>query len=501
MWPVVSQAISDLTWIGYQHESSPPSEGGVASAEPQRAKRMTGWSSNRRLQASIIALDPKTGHILAMVGGRDYRESQFNRATDALRAPGSTFKPIVYATAYERGYTPISVSSDTPTEFALIGGKPYKPENYRGAYAMTNVTLKHALVKSSNVVAVRTAMDVGLGKVADKARDFGFENVTAWPSMALGTLETTPLQLAAAYAVFANGGKRVEPTFIDRVVSGDDKLLYMSLPNEKQIIRENVAYMITDALTSVVKQGTAAKANGALGNVVFAGKTGSTKDGWFVGYTPNLVTVAWVGLDDNEDLHATGGDIALPMWVDFMKEVIKLRPEYGGTRFNMPRGLTEVTVDPETGMAAGPYCPQRETAIVPTTAAVHVRCLKHEPLETMFAMYDSEEVGPDIAPMATDVPATYAEIPDGASDADSTPPSDRRVIVTYEDYSKGAGELNIRRSQLEPKRIRDDERPSDARFDPALINRRDRVVKPEKQPRKTQKDGKEEEKEGAFEPN
>jgi penicillin-binding protein 1B len=333
--------------------------------KPTRTARGTGEIPNpksqipntKRLQATLVALDPRTGHVLAMVGGRDYRESQFNRSTDALRAPGSTFKPIVYATAYERGYTPISVSSDTPTEFSLIGGKPYKPSNYHGAYAMTNVTMKHALVKSSNVVAVRTAMDVGLGTVASKAREFGFENVTAWPSMALGTIETTPLQLAAAYATFANGGKRVRPTFIDTIASGDDKMMYMSMPDEKQIIKPQTAYMITDALMSVVKTGTAAKANGALGNVVFAGKTGSTKDGWFVGYTPNLVVVAWVGLDDNEDLHATGGDIAVPLWVDFMRDVVKLRPEYGGTRFAMPRGMTEITVDPETGMAAGPLLP------------------------------------------------------------------------------------------------------------------------------------------------
>ena len=394
------------------------------------------------LQASLVALDPRTGHILAMVGGRDYRESQFNRATDALRAPGSVFKPIVYATAYERGYTPITTSSDTPTEFAMIGGKPYKPSNYRGAYAMTNVTLKHALVKSSNVVAVRTAMDVGIGNVAAKARQFGFENVTAWPSMALGTLEATPLQLAAAYSVFANGGKRVEPTFVDTIVSGDERMLYMSVPKEKQVIKEHVAYMITDALMGVVKHGTAAKANGALGSVVFAGKTGTSKDGWFVGYTPNLVVVAWVGFDDNEDLRATGGDIALPLWVDFMKDVIKLRPEYGGTRFPMPRGMTEITVDPETGMAAGPYCPMRETAAVPTTASVHVRCMKHEPFATMFAMASTDETSPYAAP-TEDV---IIEIPA------------HEQKVDYEDYSDDNKELKIHRPS---KRDDDDDEDDD----------------------------------------
>jgi membrane peptidoglycan carboxypeptidase len=189
-----------------------------------------------RLQATIVAIDPHTGHVLAMVGGRDYRESQFNRATDALRAPGSTFKPIVYATAYERGYSPISTAADQPTEFATIGGKPYKPSNYHGSYSNTNLTLKTALVKSSNVIAVKTAMDVGLGSVAKKAKEFGFENIQTYPSMALGTMETTPLQLAAAYAVFANGGTSVEPTFIDKVVSGSDEVL-ASLDTERKASR------------------------------------------------------------------------------------------------------------------------------------------------------------------------------------------------------------------------------------------------------------------------
>jgi membrane peptidoglycan carboxypeptidase len=173
-------------------------------------------------------------------------------------------------------------AADQPTEFATIGGKPYKPSNYHGSYSNTNLTLKTALVKSSNVIAVKTAMDVGLASVAKKAREFGFENIQTYPSMALGTMETTPLQLAAAYAVFANGGASVEPTFIDTVVSGSDEVLHLSTPNGKRVVREQTAYMVTDALMDVVRRGTAAKAVGALGkNVVFAGKTGNV-EGWMV---------------------------------------------------------------------------------------------------------------------------------------------------------------------------------------------------------------------------
>ena len=333
-----------------------------------------------KLQATIVSIDPQTGHILAMVGGRDYKESQFNRATDAQRQPGSTFKPFVYAAALERGMTPVTVYSDAPTEFRFYNQKDYKPANYGDSYAMTNVTLKTALAKSSNVVAVKTSIDAGLETVARKAREFGLENVKPYPSMALGTNEVSPLQLAAAYCAFANGGRRVEPTFIDKIVSVEDETLYLSTPSNEQIINPRTAYMITDMLRAVVERGTARKAAGALGkDVVFAGKTGSSKDGWFVGYTPNLVTIAWIGLDDNEDVRATGGEIALPLWIEYMKSVVQTRPEFGGESFQMPKGLTEAIVDPESGMLADEFCPQSEKVVVPTGAVSNIRCFKHQP--------------------------------------------------------------------------------------------------------------------------
>lgn len=332
------------------------------------------------LQAALVAINPKNGKILAMVGGRNYRESQFNRATDAMRQPGSTFKPFVYATALERGRTPMSIYSDRPSEFVYDNGKPYKPANFGNSYKNDEITMKTALAKSSNVVAVEAAMESGLRSVARVAEEFGFTNIEPYPSMALGTMEVTPLQLAAAYAVFANGGKRVEPTFISKIVSGEDNLVYQIKPSEEQIISEKTAYMITDMLQAVVERGTARKASGALGkNVAFAGKTGSSKDGWFVGYTPNLVTVAWVGFDESEDIKMTGADAALPLWTEFMKAVVQDRPEFGGESFSMPQGLTTVEIDPETGMLAGSYCPHREKVVVPSSAAPGVECLRHKP--------------------------------------------------------------------------------------------------------------------------
>ncbi len=341
--------------------------------------------SGLKMQATLIAIDPQTGHILAMVGGRDYNDSQFNRATDARRQPGSTFKPFVYAAALERGMTPVTVYNDAPMEFQFYNQKNYKPANYGDSYSNKTISLKTALAKSSNVVAVKTAVDAGLENVARKAGEFGFENVEPYPSMPLGTIEVTPLQLAAAYCAFANGGKRVEPTFIDKIVSVEDETVYSSVQSNRQIINPRTAYMITDMLTAVVERGTASKADGALGkDVVFAGKTGSSKDGWFVGYTPNLVTVAWIGVDDNEDIRATGGEVALPLWVDFMKSVVQTRPEFGGESFPMPKGLIEVTIDPETGMTADSYCPQSEKVVVTSGMVSGVRCFKHQPMPDSY---------------------------------------------------------------------------------------------------------------------
>lgn len=341
----------------------------------------------RSLQATLIAIDPHTGQVLAMVGGRDYRESQFNRAVDAMRQPGSAFKPFVYAAAMERGMSEVTLVSDRPTEFNVAGGKPYTPANYGDSYAMDTITLKTALAKSSNVAAVKTAMETGLHNVAAKAKEFGFEGIEAYPSMALGTMEVTPIRLAAAYASFANGGNLVEPTLIDKVVSGEDEVLFLSTPGRKKIIKPQTAYMITDMLEAVVERGTARSARGALGkDVVFAGKTGSTNDGWFVGYTPNLVTVAWIGSDDNEDLHSTGGDIALPLWAEFMRSAVQTRPEFGGESFPRPEGLTTAVVDPETGMLADSFCPKSETVVVPSSAISNVKCLRHQPaVDTMMA--------------------------------------------------------------------------------------------------------------------
>lgn len=344
------------------------------------------------VQATLVSMNPKTGEILAMVGGRDYEASQFNRATDALRQPGSVFKPFVYASAIERGIMPNKVFADQPTSFSMPNAKDYQPANYGNSYAYKDISLKTALAKSSNVVALDVALETGLSNVARTARKFGFNIDGVYPSMALGTSEVTPIQLAAAYSSFANQGLKVKPTFFSKIISSEGKTIYESQSSGEQIVSPQTAYIVTDMLRAVVERGTARSANNALGkDVTFVGKTGSSKDGWFVGYTPNLVTVVWIGFDDNKDIGFTGGEVALPAWVDFMKQVVDSRPEYGGKNFVIPAGVTEITIDPETGMLAKSYCPTSEKMIVKTNMVPFGNCYKHQPVQDQTVIAQNAE--------------------------------------------------------------------------------------------------------------
>jgi len=315
-------------------------------------------------QGAMVALDPHTGQVLAMVGGRNYAESQLNRATDARRQPGSVFKPFVYAAALERGISPLSTYTDTPQTFQY-GNAVYSPANYGKSYSMHDVIMREGLIRSLNVVTVELAMQVGLASVANTAARFGLPRPEPYPSMALGTTEVTPLQVAAAYAAFANGGKIVQPMVITGVMD-DDRLqppTDIGAPST-QVINPTTAYMITDMLSDVTERGTARRAKASFKNVAIAGKTGTSRDGWFVGYTPNLVCAVWIGYDDNQQLGLTGADAALPAWIDFMKEAVAVRPSLGGPSFLKPAGMTTVRIDPETGFFAGPDCPASEVVSV-----------------------------------------------------------------------------------------------------------------------------------------
>jgi penicillin-binding protein 1B len=347
------------------------------SAIDRQLERLNKIYKNRSVkpQAALVALDPRTGNVLAMVGGREYGESQLNRATDARRQPGSTFKPFVYAAALEDGLSPVQMFTDAPRDFVYDRKRIYRPANFGGGYSGREVTMRTGLVNSLNIVTVDVAMHTGLARIANLASQFGLPKPERYPSLALGTTEATPLQLAAAYAAFANGGRRVDPKVIASVSEPPGTSTFNR--EQSQVIRPTTAYMITNMLAAVVDQGTGRAARGALNGTAIAGKTGTSRDGWFVGYTPNLVCVVWIGFDDNSQLGLTGAMAALPAWTDFVKDAVALRPELGGRTFECPEGIKFIEVDAESGLISTLSCPHRQLIAVTDRLAPNFECYNH----------------------------------------------------------------------------------------------------------------------------
>jgi len=344
-------------------------------------------SAGQEPQAALVAIDPHNGNILAMVGGRSYAESQLNRTTDARRQPGSTFKPFVYATALEDGMSPVQTFLDAPRAFTYDRNKIDKPANYGGGYTMSEVTLRTGLVKSLNVVTVDIALQTGLARIANLATRFGLPKPERYPALALGTEEVTPLQLASAYSVFVNGGRRVEPRAIASVGEspGEHALL-----NESDVVSPTTAYMITNMLSAVIDHGTARKARGAVTGSAVAGKTGTSRDGWFVGYTPNLVCAVWIGFDDNQQLGLTGAEAALPAWVEFMNAALGVRPDLGAQHFECPEGIKFVEIDSSTGLLSTLSCPLRELIAVTDRTAPNMECYLHGNVPALSSPFADE---------------------------------------------------------------------------------------------------------------
>ena len=333
----------------------------LASLDKIQAKRFPPGT----VQAALVAMNAKTGEIVAMVGGRDYSKSQLNRAVDANRQPGSVFKPFVYATALNTAYdpvprviTPATTYMDEPKTFTF-DGQEYSPGNFGDSYSNGPVTLRDALVNSLNVVTVDVAMEVTIGRVMNMAAKAGLPRpARSYPAMALGTSEATPLQVASAYTSFATLGTRTSPIAINRITTGSGVTIAAPTPEKNDVMRPDVAYVMTSLMKDVVNRGTAAKvrARGFKGNV--AGKTGTSRDGWFAGYTPNLVCVVWVGFDDGSQLGLTGANSALPIWSDFMSTALAEHPEWQGD-WEMPAGIEQVAINPRTGGPASDDDPEK----------------------------------------------------------------------------------------------------------------------------------------------
>jgi penicillin-binding protein 1B len=319
-------------------------------------------------QVALVAIDPHTGEVKALAGGRNYGMSQLNHVL-AKRQPGSIFKPFVYAaamdTAVEGGpriLTPSTMITDAPTTF-WFDGKPYEPSNFEHKF-YGDVSVRTALAKSLNVATVKVAEMVGYDAVVEMARRAGLANQQPTPAVALGSYEVTPLEAAGAYTVFANGGEYVKPGFLRIVRSGEGKVVYKNKGEKKPVLDPRVAYLMTDLMEEVLRTGTAAGVR-ARANLNFpvAGKTGTSHDGWFAGFTSELLCVVWVGFDDNRELNLEGAHSAAPIWADFMKAASQVR-EYRDTKdFPAPDGIVSIDIDPTTGMPATALCPTRRAEV------------------------------------------------------------------------------------------------------------------------------------------
>ena len=315
-------------------------------------------------EAALIALDPQTGEILAMVGGRNYAQSHFNRATDAMRQPGSVFKPFVYAAALSRGVPPTTTFQNAVTRFDYGYKAVYTPHNFGNSYSNQPVMLRDGIVRSLNVVAVAAALETGLARVADLAENAGLPRPGLYPSMALGAFEATPLDVACAYTVFAAEGLRADPMAIRAIRNGSGPLFEGS-PTRSGVLSAATAWVVTDTLADVVNQGTARRIRQMGYRGPAAGKTGTSRDAWFAGYTPRLLVVVWVGYDDHRDLNLTGGEAAAPIWADFIKRALAVRPDLSAREFSRPGGIEAVEIDTDNGLLANEFCPHRRRMLLP----------------------------------------------------------------------------------------------------------------------------------------
>jgi penicillin-binding protein 1B len=334
------------------------------------------------VQGALVALDIKSGDILAMVGGRSYAESQFNRATEARRQPGSAIKPLVYSAALsealhdEQPVTLATLYIDEPQQFEA----GYSPENFGGEYLQRAVSVREALTRSLNVITVKLAQETGYSRVAGRIGEFGIPRPPANASIALGTGEVTPLELASAYTVFATGGRRVIPSCLRQIADSNGHVVRQVPAQQDEVLAPPLAYLVLSVLRDVIAQpfGTGHKA-AELGTYALAGKTGTSQrsDAWFVGFTPNLVCAAWVGFDDNRQLYLTGSQAALPIWLSFMRQVARLRPELLEGEFLRPESLIDAPIDPTTGLRATQMCPEYRVELFLEDREITDLCTAH----------------------------------------------------------------------------------------------------------------------------
>ena len=352
----------------------------------------TSSANSPYLQGAFVAIDPRDGSVRALVGGREFDDSKFNRATQALRQPGSTFKPIVYSAALQNGRSPATIIEDTAITVPQVGAS-WSPRNYDGKFEGP-ITMRRALYMSRNLPAIRTGMELGEQTVIDMARRFGLSTtIPPYPSIHIGSADVYPIEMIAAYTTFANLGIRTTANAIRRVENQRGEVIWEPQPARTQVLSSPEAWLMVNMMKDVVLRGTAAGSVGSRFYVPSGGKTGTTNDGadvWYIGYTADLVAGVWMGFDRPQKIksNAQGGELAAPAYTAFMTEVYRRKP--APPDWPRPEGITTREIDRTTGQLANPYCPvdDRQTEYFIAGTEPIQECTVHSPFN-MIQPFDT----------------------------------------------------------------------------------------------------------------
>jgi penicillin-binding protein 1B len=379
-------------------------------------------------QCALIAIDPQTGEVRALIGGRNYGTSQLNRIL-AKRQPGSSFKPFVYATALNSGLsnngqaiTPATMITDEPTTF-YYDGKPYMPSNFEHKF-YGNIGLQDAIAHSLNVATVKVAEEAGYDQIVDLARRAGMNvDIHPTPAVALGAYEVTPLEIAGAYTIFDNHGVYSKPYFVSDIATDHGAIMFDNKPEHRDVLDPRVAFLMDQLLEEVVRSGTGAGVWGRGINFPVAGKTGTSHDGWFAGFTSKLICVVWVGFDDNRELNLEGAKSALPVWTEFMKRAHEHREYRNVSEFEAPAGVVGVQIDPASGQLATAACPKVRTEyFIDGTQPVEF-CALHGGGGTRVAGWETGQPGQPLRPVDQNAPASLNGAPQQRAAAQTPPPN------------------------------------------------------------------------------
>ncbi len=408
-----------------QHDAGEAIASGMKEVEGILAKRHKKGAPLEDPQVALICLDPHTGEVKALVGGKNYGMSQLNHVV-AKRPSGSVFKAFVYAAALNTGLAnqpnPITASTlfnDEPQTF-YFDGKPYEPTDYHRGNWLGDITLRSAFAQSLNVPTVEVAQAIGYQTVADLAHSAGLEDIRPTPAMALGAYDVTPMQIAAAYTTFANNGIMVTPRLVSKIVDKSGNAIWQSEPESKKLLDPRVDFLMVSLMQQVLRNGSGARVWSYGFNLPAAGKTGTSHDAWFAGFTTKLLCVVWVGLDDYQDLKIEGAHAALPVWAEFMKRAHKHRAYRDVSDFTIPEGVVSAQIDPDSGELATSACPKTQTEYYLLGTQPVIFCPLHQGGSTQIASWDTTL--PNTLPGSPSVPTQPAAVRSAQNMPNLTPP-------------------------------------------------------------------------------